>query len=720
MTHKRKDHCVEHTDLRRWRLHVDHGRQTWHYLRTDAEVDTWPQTTSDKYHLGLPTDLPTQPQASSPLQCAKNGYNFFKELQLEDGHWGCEYGGPMFLIPGVVVTMYVTHTPIPDGWAKEITRYLVNRANPDDGGWGLHIEGHSTVFGTSLNYVALRILGMDAEHPVCVKARGLLHKLGGAIGNPHWGKFWLAVLGCYGWEGMNPVPPELWLLPEWLPLHPWRWWIHTRAVYLPMGYLYAERFTHPLDDLTRSLREELYVQPYESINFSKHRNTIAPVDLYAPHTRLLDVANNLLTGWVKYVRPKWLHTYAQNHAYSLIQHEDENTDYLCVGPVNNVMQALAVYHREGPSSYAFKRHVERFADFMWVSGEGMMMNGTNGVQLWDTAFAVQAAVEAGLAEEKGCRESLLRALEFLDDCQIKENCREQDKCYRQQRKGAWPFSTRHQGYTVSDCTAEGLKAVLMLQNLPSYPKLISDRRLCDAIDVLLTMQNADGGFASYEPIRGPYWLEKINPAEVFGKIMIEYSYPECSTAVLTALSLFRKRHPEYRAKEIQKTIDGIVRYLHNEQREDGSWYGAWGICFTYASMFATESLASVGLKYENSETQRKACEFLLDRQMDDGGWGETYKSCEMGVYSQHEKSQVVQTAWALLALMQAGCPDKEAIKRGMKLIMERQQPNGEWLQESIEGVFNKNCMISYPNYKLYFPIKAVGMYAHLCGDSLDE
>jgi lanosterol synthase len=30
------------------------------------------------------------------------------------------------------------------------------------------------------------------------------------------------------------------------------------------------------------------------------------------------------------------------------------------------------------------------------------------------------------------------------------------------------------------------------------------------------MQNRDGGFASYELVRGPSWLELLNPAEVFG------------------------------------------------------------------------------------------------------------------------------------------------------------------------------------------------------------
>jgi lanosterol synthase len=45
------------------------------------------------------------------------------------------------------------------------------------------------------------------------------------------------------------------LLPEWLPFHPWRWWIHTRNVYIPMSYLYTVRYQAPVDDLITSLRE---------------------------------------------------------------------------------------------------------------------------------------------------------------------------------------------------------------------------------------------------------------------------------------------------------------------------------------------------------------------------------------------------------------------------------------------------------------------------------
>jgi lanosterol synthase len=44
----------------------------------------------------------------------------------------------------------------------------------------------------------------------------------------------------------------------------------------------------------------------------------------------------------------------------------------------------------------------------------------------------------------------------------------------------------------------------------------------------------------------------------------------------------------------------------------------------------------------------------------------------------------------VIALIEAGYPDREPIEKAVRLIMSRQQANGEWLQEGIEGVFNKS------------------------------
>ncbi|KAI9878912.1 MAG: Lanosterol synthase (Oxidosqualene--lanosterol cyclase) [Pleopsidium flavum] len=709
---------TQKTDYSRWRLLDERGRQTWHYLVSDEELKTWPQSTADKYHLGLPTNLPALPSAKTPLSSVSNALSFFSHLQLPPGNWACEYGGPMFLLPGLVIAWHVTQTHVPASHATEIKSYLFRRQNPEDGGWGLHIEGESTVFGTAMNYVVLRLLGVGEEDKRMVKARGTLYKLGGAVNGPHWAKFWLSVLGVMEWDAVNPVPPELWLLPDWVPIAPWRWWIHMRQVFLPMSYIYSRRFSYPPTPLTRQLREELYTSPYESIDFLSHRNSISPRDNYHPKTFFLNSINwALVNVWNPYLRLNSLAKRAEDWAFDLIRREDENTDYANLGPVNGPMNLLACYIHDGEDSYSVRRHRERMHDFLWMKNEGMLMNGTNGVQTWDTSFLVQAVVEAGLAQDPKWKPMLLKALEFLDDQQIRDDVPDQALCYRQRRKGAWAFSTREQGYTVSDCTSEALKATILLQNTPGYPTLISTSRLQDAIDTLLTMQNPSGGFASYEPTRGSPYLEYLNAAEVFGRIMIEYDYPECTTAVVTALSLFATHHPTYRAETIRTVTRSALAYIRAAQRPDGSWYGSWGICFTYAGMFALESLASVGETYSNSERVRRACAFLLDKQMHDGGWGESYRSCETAVYTHHERSQVVQTAWACIALMEAAFPDRAPVASGLRLLMRRQRASGEWMQEGIEGVFNKSCMISYPNYKFIFPIKALGMFAKRYGDS---
>lgn len=48
------------------------------------------------------------------------------------------------------------------------------------------------------------------------------------------------------------------------------------------------------------------------------------------------------------------------------------------------------------------------------------------------------------------------------------------------------------------------------------PEAVDASRLEDSVDLLLTLQNTNGGFASYEPVRGNHRLEWLNTSEVFG------------------------------------------------------------------------------------------------------------------------------------------------------------------------------------------------------------
>ncbi|KAL4892017.1 terpenoid cyclases/protein prenyltransferase alpha-alpha toroid [Aspergillus ambiguus] len=689
---------IPKTDPQRWRLDVNEGAHHWRHVE-EEEAARRPQSTAEKYFLGLPTGLPSLPTPSNFQESARNGFRFYQQLQLVDGHWGCGYGGPSFLLAGIVMAMYITDTPIPEEWKIEIIRYLNNTVN-SDGGWGLHSAGRSTVFATVLYYVSLRILGVEASHPLARNARERLHALGGPTGIPQWGKIWLSLLNLYDWHGVNPIPPEFWLLPDWVPFHPWRWWIQCRVVYLPVSYLYGEKVRKPLNELLISIRGEIYAKKYEDIEFSRYSNHVAPSDLMKPSSLVMRTANVCLRSYERYFRPSWVAQWATKRVCELIKREDENTSYNCLAPVNKAFHMVSVWYLEGKDSDRMRRHREHISTYMWKESAGLTCCGKNGVQLWDTAFSIQAVVESGLAKEEEFGGALARALEFLDISQLRGNIEDP---YRQPRKGGWPFSTRDNGYIVSDCTAEALKSVLLLQEE-------CNDRLQDCVDTLLLMQNPNGGFASYENTRSSELLELLNASEIFDRIMVEYSYPECTTAVVTALSLFRRYFPTYRAGDIECVVRRAIDYIIATQRPDGSWYGSWGVCFTYAIMFAVQSLELIGQTWQTSERVRRSCKFLLDKQKPDGGWGEHYTSCEKEVYVQHEKSQVVNTAWACLALMYARCPEKEAIAKGLQLIMSRQQENGEWYQEDVEGVFNNTCMIGYPNYKLYFTVWALGRY----------
>jgi hypothetical protein len=77
----------------------------------------------------------------------------------------------------MILAMYITESEIPPEWSAEMVRYISRHVNKD-GGWGMHTEGKSTLFATALYYVSLRILGMQPEHPLALKARKLILSLG--------------------------------------------------------------------------------------------------------------------------------------------------------------------------------------------------------------------------------------------------------------------------------------------------------------------------------------------------------------------------------------------------------------------------------------------------------------------------------------------------------------------------------------------------------------
>uniref|UniRef100_A0AAX7UUD7 Terpene cyclase/mutase family member n=1 Tax=Astatotilapia calliptera TaxID=8154 RepID=A0AAX7UUD7_ASTCA len=688
------------TDLSRWRLTNVEGRQTWRYLE-DQETADREQRMLEAHSLGLDTSkfVSDSPAAHTAVDAAVKGMHFYSQLQAEDGHWAGDYGGPLFLLPGLLITCHVAKISLPEAWKKEMVRYLRSVQLPD-GGWGLHVEDKSTVFGTALSYTSLRILGVDPDDPDMVRARNNLHSKGGAVGIPSWGKFWLAILNVYSWEGMNTLLPEMWLFPTWMPAHPSTLWCHCRQVYLPMSYCYAVRLAADEDPLVLSLRQELYVQDYAFINWPAQRNNVAACDMYTPHSTLLTVAYMVLNVYEAH-HSTTLRGKAVKELYDHIEADDRYTKCISIGPISKTINMLVRWYVDGPSSAAFQEHVSRIPDYLWSVRKLLLC-----------VAVLFCFFQAGAQDDPKLAECLRDAHQFLTITQVQQG----DHALHF-FQGGFPFSTRDCGWIVADCTAEGLKSLMLLQELrPSIRQPVPSERLCDAVNVLLSMKNTDGGFATYETKRGGRLLELLNPSEVFGDIMIDYTYVECTSAVMQALRHFQKVYPDHRAEEIRSTLREGLEYCRKVQRPDGSWEGSWGVCFTYGMWFGLEAFACMGHVYENGhvcEEVQKACQFLLDRQMPEGGWGEDFESCEQRRYIQSGSAQIHNTCWALLGLMAVRHPDRKSIERGVQMLIDKQLPNGDWPQENIAGVFNKSCAISYTSYRNVFPIWTLGRFSRL-------
>ncbi|CAN5809882.1 hypothetical protein BH20PSE1_BH20PSE1_18940 [soil metagenome] len=623
--------------------------------------------------------------------------------QSPGGGWEGEVIWCPMLAAQYVLMCHITGASIAVGRKASLLLHF-RRTQLASGLWGLHPQSSPYLFVTALVYVAARLLGVNREDPLLGPAARFIAAEGGVTAIPSWGKFWLALLNLYDWDGLNPLPPEAWRLPRWMPLHPGRFYCHTRLIYLAMSVIYASRYQAPCTPVIESLRTELY--PLGHKHVAANRRALRPGDVYAPPTlwlRGLWALGALGERW----RPGSARRPLVERLRERIRWELRTTDHTSISPVSGLLNMIALWIHD-PGDPDLLRAYARFEGWIWEDDQaGTRVTGARSAS-WDTAFALQALAAAGA--HPGSAVAKARGVAFLRSQQIRQTFGGVDENFRIDPKGGWCFAGVWHGWPVSDCTAEAVLALLAPPGAPSDPEALGK-----AMAFILRCQNTDGGFGSYEPSGTRWKIEWLNPAEMFGDSMTDCSWVECTSSCIAALAAAGEHCPDLMAPAIERAIGRAARWLYASQRSDGAWPGAWGVYLIYGTLFGVRGLLAAGTPVYHPSI-RKACRWLLARQRPDGGWGEHHSGCLIGVYTEHSESQIIQTAWALLTLIEAREPNWAAIERGAAYLSRRQDAHGQWPAQDMAGVFFRTALLDYTLYRAYFPLWALGRYQARCAE----
>ncbi len=359
------------------------------------------------------------------------------------------------LVCQYVILCEILGQPIAPERRRRIRRSLELQVR-SDGGWGMHPDSASWLFHTTLAYVALRLLGAAADDPLAAGALRWIRGHGGVVPIPTWGRVWLAMLGMYPWQGVQPILPEMWLLPDATPVHPRRLYNHMRLIYLGLSYVYGVRLTAPDSPRLAAIRDELYPEGYARVRFAAHRDEIAATDLYEAPGAGLRVAFAGMRALDR-LTPGLLRRRALARAMEHIRFEFASTDHVCLSPVNGLLFCLALHHSD-PRHPELPRALQGLEYWVWEDDEeGMRICGARS-DIWDTSFVLQALAEGPALPD--ARAIASAAAAWLPRAQLRADIPDGAAHYREPADGGWGFADERHPWPVSDCTAEALEALL--------------------------------------------------------------------------------------------------------------------------------------------------------------------------------------------------------------------------------------------------------------------
>lgn len=618
--------------------------------------------------------------ASHALQ---NATRWLSSQQHESGYWWADLTADTTLESDYILLELWRHPPVAGNWnppsrpkIDRAVRSILARRLPD-GGFNTYADGPSEISASVKAYFALKLAGVPVSSSEMTQLRDRIMALGGIQAANSYTKLNLSLFNLYPREHVPTVPPELMLLGNVIyEMSSW-----SRAIVIPLAITQALNPGRPVPggfDLSELFAPNVPTSFTPPERFFSWKNFFHKVDAF-------------LKLWSRF-GPKSIRRKAIKAAERWMLERLEYSDGLAAiyPPMMYAIMALDVlgYPKDHP---AVEEAVRQFENLIVEDKDRFYFQPCFSI-VWDTAIAAYALGESSLADPASMRRCgnwlLTKECRRRGDWSVKRPDLE---------PSGWYFELANEFYPDIDDTAMVLLALHHTRASDSRALDATSRR---AINWLLGMQSADGGWAAFDVDNNWQFLSDVPFAD--HNAMLDPTCPDITGRVLEALCLWGV---DVQSEPVRRGVD----YLLRTQEQDGSWYGRWGVDYVYGTFLAVRGLRAAGMDEREAPILR-AGEWLRSVQNSDGGWGESCASYDRNRF-EFAPSTPSQTAWAVLGLLASGDDSSSSVTKGVEYLAQTQNAAGDWQERLSTGTgFPKVFYLNYHLYRNSFPVLALSEF----------
>lgn len=713
-------------------------------VRIDTEHQSAPAPRSTGW---APDRWEDTPAAAGLLAGISRARDYLLSQQQPEGYWCAELEGDTILESEYILLLTFLGQER-SARAMQAAQYILDQQLPA-GGWAIYPDGPLEISASVKAYWVLKITGHDPQSEPLLRAKAAILAAGGAEKVNSFTRYYMALLGAISYKKCPAVPPELMLIPSWMPFNIYEMSAWSRTIVVPLSLLWAFR---PVRNLPAEMgMEELFVRSSAELPLTMGKSENLDDMQRKTWINWNGVFNtlDLCFKFCENIGLKPFRKLAIRRAADWMQKRFEKSDGLgaIFPPIIWSIIGLKCLGQadDSPDVQRALNELEQLA--IESADRRTVRLQPCKSPVWDTAIATLALREAGVPPE---HPSLKKSVDWLISKEVRQPGDWTPRNPKVEPAG-WYFEFNNEFYPDIDDTIMVLMTLQRCLNSrqhhawntevywqepsgrsqPAVSAVLSERgltssqaawdRLTRAEPVLqsmrrgvqwvLAMQNKDGGWAAFD---------RDNDRELFTRVPFadHNAMIDPSTADITArvLEMFGRLGVLTRHPALQRGLD----FVWQHQEPDHCWIGRWGINYLYGTWQCLVGLAAVGIPANDSRMQR-AANWLKAKQQENGGWGETPRSYDDPTLRGTGETTPSQTAWALLGLCAAGEADSLSAERGVQYLLSTQRDDGNWDEPQYTGTgFPRVFYLRYHMYRTYFPLMALARVARLRGAVLEK